>query len=192
MALGAFRMIAAGAVLALSGSAALAEDLLIHEPSTPAFIDEIRLGTSASIQTGDLYEPGLFPWMTIYFDPFDRRSAETVMDELARPRIHAGAIVSTTGHANQVYSGFTWSFDLTDSAFVELGLGGTLTDADLNSDAPGVQVGCSLLFHEQLAAGIKLDDNWRLVAQVEHSSNANLCSPNDGLTYAGIGLGYKF
>lgn len=170
-----------------AASVATAQDLT----PVPAFIDEIRLGVSASIQTGSLYESGMFPWATVYFDPFDRRSAETIYDELARPRVHAGAIVSTNGNASQVYSGLTWSFDVTDTLFLELGLGGTLTNATLDG-SKGVNVGCSLLFHEQLSAGWRLTDRVNLVATVEHSSNANLCERNSGLSYAGIGIGYKF
>lgn len=175
-----------GLAVAMPASA-LAQDLY----PVPAFVDEIRLGVSGSIQTGDLFESGMFPWATVYFDPFDRRSAETIYDELARPRVHAGAIVSTTGQSSQIYSGLTWSFDVTESLFLEVGLGGTLTNANLDG-GKGINVGCSLLFHEQLSAGWRLTENINLVATVEHSSNANLCERNTGLSYAGIGLGYKF
>lgn len=158
----------------------------------PAFVDEIRLGVSGSIQTGDLYENGMFPWATVYFDPFDRRSAETIYEELTRPRVHAGAIVSSAGKSSQMYSGLTWSFDVTESLFLELGLGGSLTNANHDGADKGVNVGCSLLFHEQVSAGWRLTENINLVATVEHSSNANLCERNSGLSYAGIGIGYKF
>jgi len=43
------------------------------------------------------------------------------------------------------------------------------------------------------AAGYRFDDHWNLSATVEHASNANLCDgPNDGLTRAGLMLGYQF
>jgi len=183
----AMRAAAMAAGLALLATGAMAQDT-----GSPPFIDEIRFGASASIQVDDIYEPGPFPWVTLYFDPLERDGATNLGEQLLRPRLNVGAIVSANGQASQLLAGATWTFDLTDSLFVEVGLGGALTNASLVGDAPGPQVGCSLLFHESIAAGIRLDEHWSIVANAEHSSNAGLCEKNDGLSYAGIGLGYRF
>lgn len=175
------------AVFALLATGAMAQDA-----AAPPFIDEIRLGVSGSIQVDDIYEPGPFPWVTLYFDPFERDGATNIGEQLLRPRLNVGAMVSTTGEASQLLAGATWTVDLTESLFVEVGLGGAFTNASLDGSDPGPQVGCSLLFHESIAAGVRIDQHWSVVATVEHSSNANLCDENDGLTYAGIGIGYRF
>ena len=175
------------AVFALLATGAMAQDAM-----SPPFIDEIRFGASASIQVDDIYEPGPFPWVTLYFDPLERDSATNFGEQLLRPRLNVGAMVSTTGEASQLLAGATWTVDVTESLFVEVGLGAALTNASLDGNDPGPQVGCSLLFHESIAAGYRIDANWSVIATVEHSSNANICDENDGLTYAGLGLGYRF
>lgn len=181
--------LAAGAAVAI---VLLATGAMAEDAGSPPFIDEIRFGASASIQVDDIYEPGAFPWVTLYFDPLERDSATNLGEQLLRPRLNVGAMVSTSGEASQLLAGATWTFDLNDSLFVEVGLGGALTNASLDGAGPGPQVGCSLLFHESIAAGYRIDQNWSVVAIVEHSSNAGLCDMNDGLSYAGLGLGYRF
>ena len=181
------RVAGVAAAFALLATGAMAQDA----ESWP-FIDELRLGVSGSIQVDDLYEAGTFPWMTVYFDPFDRDSATDLGEQLLRPRLNVGAIVSTAGESSQINAGATWTFDLTDAIFVEVGLGASLTNATLTGPGDAPLVGCSLLFHESIAAGVRLDEHWSIVANAEHSSNAGLCEENDGLSYAGIGLGYRF
>jgi len=183
----AMRAAATTAAFLLLATGAVAQDAM-----SPPFIDEIRFGASASIQVDDIYEPGAFPWVTLYFDPLERDSVSNFGEQLLRPRLNVGAMVSTSGQASQLLAGATWTVDLTDALFVEVGLGGALTNAALDGNGPGPKVGCPLLFHESIAAGVRIDENWSVLAIVEHSSNAGLCDKNAGLTYAGIGLGYRF
>jgi hypothetical protein len=154
--------------------------------------DELRFGVSASIQSGKTFESGLFPTVTAFFDPLDSDHAQGLVDHILRPRVHAGAIVSTAGNTSQVFAGFTWTMDLSDRLFLDLGLGGALNDASLHNSGNGPEVGCHALFHEQFAVGYKINDTWRLLANVDHSSNANLCDDNDGLSYAGLSISRKF
>lgn len=165
----------------------------------PAFaqdmiFDEARFGVLGAIDNTYLNdEKGAFITGMLFFDPFDSDSA-TGWDRLARPRVHVGGDVSTAGEANQIYAGFTWTANLTERFFLEAGFGGTLTDAKKDNDGTrGPFVGCAALFHEYLGAGVNLDKNWRVIAQVEHSSHAGLCGDdNSGLTRAGVLVGYKF
>jgi hypothetical protein len=154
--------------------------------------DELRFGVMASIQSGHTREDGLFTSATVFFDPFDAAASQTLADHVLHPRVHAGAIVSTSGEASQVFAGFTWTVDITDRLFLDLGFGGALNNATLHDSQDGPSVGCHALFHESLAAGYKLDETWRIMATVDHSSNANLCHDNDGLSYAGLSIGRKF
>jgi hypothetical protein len=161
----------------------------------PKLLDEVRIGLSGSIQSSRSHESGVFPSLTVFFDPLDRAAAADWKEIMLRPRIHAGAIVSTTGNASQLYTGFTWTVDVSERLFVDLGLGAALNNAELGRDgggSNGPEVGCHVLFHESLAAGYKLTKNWRLLATVQHSSNANFCDSNGGLSYAGLSVGYKF
>ena len=189
----AFRIFLAliSSILVFFAAPAHAADHLLE----PKLLDEVRIGLSGSIQSSHSHESGVFPSLTVFFDPLDRAAAVGWQEIMLRPRIHAGAIVSTTGNASQLYTGFTWTVDLTDKLFVDLGFGAALNNAELGRDggnSNGPEVGCHVLFHESLGAGYKLTENWRVLATVEHSSNANFCDSNGGLSYAGLAVGYKF
>lgn len=177
-------------------SASIAALTLISSPenvwSDDRIFDEARFGVLTSVDGGHR-EDGVFLTGMVFFDPFDHRDA-TGWDRLARPRIHIGADVSTSGATDQIYAGFSWTADLTDKIFFETGFGGALHDGNLhgrNDDGP--RLGCRALFHEYVALGLNLSANWTATAQIEHSSHADLCDgPNEGLTRAGLMVGYRF
>lgn len=202
-ALKSMRGAALAALVVTSGAIAAHGADLTPPPSPPAspftpmttpkkFLDEVRIGVSGSIQSSNTFESGAFPSATLFFDPFDRANAQTWTEIFLRPRIHAGAIISTDGNADQVFAGFTWTVDVTDKIFVDASFGGAWNNANDTNFGRGPHVGCNVLFHEALGLGYKITDNWRVLATVEHSSNADLCDANDGLSYAGIAVGYKF
>ncbi|WP_244474046.1 acyloxyacyl hydrolase [Rhizobium sp. Leaf321] len=152
--------------------------------------DDARFGVLTSLDSGRK-ENGVFLTGMLLTDPFGREQA-TGVEKVLRPRLHVGGELSTTGETSQVYAGFSWTVPVTRNVFVEAGFGGALHDGNLDSgDDP--QLGCRALFHEYVAAGVKLLGNWQLLAQAGHSSHANLCDgPNDGLTRAGLTVGYRF
>jgi lipid A 3-O-deacylase len=154
--------------------------------------DEARFGVLTSVDGGH-HEDGVFLTGMVFFDPFDHRDARG-WDKLARPRIHIGADVSTAGATDQVYAGFSWTANLTDRLFFETGFGGTLHDGNLDHrNDNGPRLGCRALFHEYAALGINMAANLTATAQIEHASHANLCDgPNEGLTRAGLLVGYRF
>ncbi|HEV7309118.1 acyloxyacyl hydrolase [Ensifer sp.] len=168
--------------------------------AAPAFaadgvFDEMRFGVTTSIASGDKQEDGVFPSFTLYFDPFGASGAADLGEKLLRPRVYTGAAVATSSNGvNQAYAGLSWTFDMTQRLFVEFGAGGTVHDGDLdNPNGDGPQLGCRVLFREYAATGVRLDEHWNVSATVEHASHANLCDgPNNGLTRAGLALGYKF
>ncbi len=156
------------------------------------FFDELRFGGVKSFEREGNREDGIFVTGMALFDPFGRDAAEG-WQRTALPRVHVGADLSTAGETNQLYAGFTWTVDVSDLFFVEAGIGGSLNDGKLEEDGmPGPKLGSALLFHEYAALGLNLDRNWRVIANIEHSSNANLADPNDGLSRAGVLVGYKF
>ncbi|WP_244564737.1 acyloxyacyl hydrolase [Rhizobium sullae] len=155
--------------------------------------DELRFGASASVQSGGEREDGVFPEVTIFFDPFGSGSAANWTQKLIRPRIHLGTSIGTGGEATQVFSGFSWTADFNDKLFAEAGFGGLIHTGNLDDEDDRPALGCHLLFHEYIGVGYRFDTHWNVMAQVAHSSHANLCDgPNDGMTRAGVQIGYKF
>ncbi|MCV9997159.1 acyloxyacyl hydrolase [Pararhizobium sp. YC-54] len=159
-----------------------------------AIFDELRFGASASISNGNSHESGIFPSATVFFDPLSSGTATTWQQTILEPRIYLGASVGTGDGVDQVYGGFSWTADITSRLFVEIGLGGTVHNGELDdSNGKGPDLGCRLLFREQVALGYRVTDNWQILATADHSSHANLCDgPNDGLSHAGLAIGYKF
>lgn len=155
--------------------------------------DELRFGASMSVQGGQSRENGVFPEITALFDPFGYESAVGWEQQLLRPRIHLGTSIGTSGEATQFFTGFTWTIDFNEKLFAEAGFGGVIHTGDLDGDDDdGPELGCRVLFHEYVGAGYRFDRNWSLMAQISHSSNANFCDENDGMTRAGLMIGYKF
>jgi hypothetical protein len=155
--------------------------------------DELRFGASASVQGGHSHEDGVFPEITALFDPFGFEQATGWKQQLMHPRVHVGTSIGTAGEATQFFAGFTWTVDLSDKIFAEAGFGGVIHTGELRDDDDHPDLGCRVLFHEYLGAGYRFNSNWNVMAQLAHSSNANLCDgPNDGMTRAGLMVGYKF
>ena len=157
------------------------------------FFNEARVGVLASADnTATNEEDGAFITGMLLFDPWGHMEAQG-FDRLLRPRIHVGGTVATEDEANQVYAGFSWTANLTDRFFLELGFGGTLHDGDLEGTSDGPKLGCRALFHEYAAAGFNVTERWSVIGHIEHSSHADLCDgPNNGLTRGGVMVGYKF
>ncbi|NKL66662.1 acyloxyacyl hydrolase [Rhizobium leguminosarum] len=155
--------------------------------------DELRFGASASIQSGHSREDGVFPKITALFDPFSHDTAVGWQQQLLHPRVHLGTSIGTSGEASQFFTGFTWTVDFNEKLFAEAGFGGVIHTGDLEGDDDGPELGCRVLFHEYLGAGYRFNAHWNVMAQIAHSSHANLCDgPNDGMTRAGLQVGYKF
>ncbi|MFN7091067.1 MAG: acyloxyacyl hydrolase [Allorhizobium sp.] len=162
---------------------------------TDTIFDELRFGVLTSADNSETNEEdGQFITGMLFFDPWGHREAQG-FDRLLRPRIHVGGTVATEDEANQVYAGLSWTADLNERFFLELGFGGTVHDGDLdaNDGGDGPKLGCRTLFHEYVAAGLNFTERWSVIAHMEHSSHANLCDgPNNGLSRAGVMVAYKF
>ena len=154
--------------------------------------DELRFGVEGAA-TGD--ESGLFYQMTMFLDPFDNAAASGWKEELLRPRMFiGGTLAGRNREASMVFGGLSWDAKLTEKLFVEAGFGGAVHDGTLKDDGTrGPALGCRALFREYAAVGYDVTAKWRVLGQIEHSSHASLCDgPNDGLTRAGIAVGYRF
>jgi hypothetical protein len=177
-------------VAAIAANAAL---LSVSAHADEKIFDELRFGASTSIQGGDEREDGVFPEVTVFFDPFGHSTATDWKQQLARPRVNLGTSIGTQGEATQVFAGFAWTVSFNEKIFAEAGFGGVWHNGELDQNDDGPALGCRVLFHEYLGAGYNITQHWNVVAQVAHSSHANLCDgPNNGMTRAGLQVGYKF
>ena len=180
-------------VPAFAGNA-LAEDTTqgASSPQTSHIIDETRFEISASLGAKSDFESGIFLTPSVFFDPLDSRGREG-FSKVFHPRFFLSANISMAGEASQLMAGASWKFPLLGPVFADLGFGGALNNASLeDGGSRGPGVGSHILFHEYAAFGVNIDERWSVTATVRHSSNADLASPNSGLTYGGIGIGCKF
>jgi lipid A 3-O-deacylase len=109
------------------------------------------------------------------------------------PRPHIGTTINFAGKTSTAYAGASWQIPLTDWAFIEGTFGGSVNNGETDRSDPDMNpLGCNVLFRESASVGFDLTEQWRIMATVEHHSNAGLCDFNRGLTNAGLRVGYKF
>lgn len=154
--------------------------------------NEIRFGGSLSIQNAHTHEKGFFAETTIFFDPFDGDYATGWKERLKKPRVNIGISVNDKNKDSQLFAGFDWTTPMTDKFYLEAGFGGVLHNGSLVASPSGPGLGCHLLFHEYLGAGYRFDPHWDATLLVSHSSHAGICGRNDGMTRAGLQIGYKY
>lgn len=110
-----------------------------------------------------------------------------VWEQLFSPRLHVGANVNTGGRTSSLYAGLTWVVNLNARAYASIDLGGAVHDGKLKSDDPErAELGSRLLFREAVEVGVRFGRRWRLGIRLDHISNANLASENDGITDIGL------
>lgn len=156
-------------------------------------IDEARFGAAGSIQSDSSFEQGFFPNVVIFLDPLNSAEAVDLRDKMMRPRIHAGAMISTTDEASFAFTGINWTFDVTERLYLDFGFGGAIHNGKLHDNGHrGPSLGCAALFREYAAVGVRVTEKVHLLATVDHASNAGLCRDNDGSSHAGLAVAYKF
>jgi hypothetical protein len=114
---------------------------------------------------------------------------------LLTPRPHLGATLNTQGNTSFVYTGLTWSHQLFDSPlFIEGSFGAALHNGHTGSvrRTDAANLGCAALFHEAGSIGIIFENKLRVMATIEHFSNAGLCKQNQGMTNIGMRVGKLF
>ncbi len=110
------------------------------------------------------------------------------------PRLHLGVTGNFAGKTSLLYAGFTWTIDITRRVFVEGQFGGAV-----HNGATGAEpiigrnaMGCHVAFHESAALGYRFSQQWSVLLEIEHASNAGLCVQNRGLTNVGVKVAYTF
>ena len=123
-----------------------------------------------------------------------------ILDWAFAPRPHLGVSVNTDRKTDQAYAGLTWTlfkrpqiFSADDSVFTDFAFGGAIHDGHLTSDrVDEKQLGSRVLFRESLEIGYEFQPRRSVSLYLDHESDAGLTEHNDGLTNAGIRLGYGF
>ncbi len=108
-------------------------------------------------------------------------------------RPHVGATLNTAGDTSFVYGGYSLTVDLTERLFVEGSFGGMAHNGvHVSLDKSRLSLGCNVMFREAVSFGVRVTDHLNVSALLEHGSNAGQCEANNGLTNAGVRLGYTF
>jgi len=113
---------------------------------------------------------------------------------IGSPRPSLGVTLNLAGRENLAHLGLTWQLPIFETAFfLEGTLGAALHDGALNGATfPARNLGCRVMIYESGGLGMNIGENFTIIAQIEHTSSAKLCMPNEGLTNLGIKVGYKF
>jgi hypothetical protein len=162
------------------------------DPPPPRFLSEFRLGGLAHDPWGAEGKSANLSGEIILHKPF---TPADLFTSYFVPRPHVGAALNFGGRTSFAYSGVTWSFDVAPRLFVEGSIGGALHNGNTGEGpAPSgrTALGCTPLFRESGAVGVRLSANWSLMATLEHLTNHGLCEQNRGLTNVGARLGYTF
>jgi hypothetical protein len=180
---------------------AIAVALLLSVPShASGFVDEIRLG--------------IYQHDTGIIGKHKEEGADFALEGLTRPiqplwfigtpRIVYGGAWNTAGQTSQIYIGIDKQLDFLhgtfisgDSFFIEGTIGGVWHSGkhDLPDNSPAAarwkSHGGSFLFRPGLALGYRFNEHWSVAASLNHISNANLGSRNEGSNNLGILIGWK-
>lgn len=170
-----------------------------YAPATeaPAPAWEARFGLGAANPGGR--ESGLLNFGGELLTP----RIATLNDRFANafvPRFHLGSSLNVNG-TQYAYAGATWTFDVSQSVFLEASLGGAVNNGKTGAVIPEnrLNVGCNTGARGAAALGFRLNDRWSLIATLEHFSTTG-CSDNPlanagnprGPSNFGARLGYTF
>jgi hypothetical protein len=180
------------------GLAALTPLLAAPERATAAegVFDELRVGLlrhDAGV-FGNHLESG------VDFNGEIRFTSPGALAFLGAPRPAIGLSVNSDGNTDQLYAGLVWTVfpfngwrPVGEGLFLDAGLGGAVHDGKLDTFDPDRKaLGSRVLFHLSLELGWSFDGRNSLGILLDHMSNANLASRNEGLDTLGVRYGYKF
>ncbi len=165
------------------------------EAATPAnhpfwAIDELRAGVFDHALEDTASERGVALNLEVLGGRLPGSYGNSVLDIFLTPRPHLGTTIGF-GKTDEFYWGLTWDAKLFGPLFLEASFGGAAHDGPTSH--PGLPAyGCQVNFRESGSLGYSVNQHWKVMVEVDHMSNANLCHPNHGLTNAGLRLGYHF
>jgi hypothetical protein len=185
-------LVVRGAVAADLGSPpAFAAPALSPASGSGSFFSEVRLGSFAHDATSPEKGSADLNGEILFAKPFSMPGSAW---DFLLPRPSIGATINFAGKTSQAYAGLAWTYDITQSLFVEGSFGGSVNNGKTGGIAPvgHIAMGCHWSFRESASVGYRFNANWILMGTIEHMSNAGLCSQNRGLTNYGVRIGYSF
>lgn len=154
-------------------------------------LDEVRLGlASHNLSSKENGEVDIS--LAFLTSPLPVSTGNALADFVFAPRLEVGGSLNSGGDTSFLYAGLTWDVDITESLFLEATLGGAVNNG--KDATPGrIDMGCRVTFREAANLGYRFNEHWQMLVGVEHLSHAGLCDGgNDGLTNAGVRVGYRF
>jgi hypothetical protein len=118
-----------------------------------------------------------------------------VLKGIGSPRPYIGTDIAISDDPIHVlYAGLNWQAYLTQRFYLGFSLGGSLNSDSKRTNDKGDErdLGSTVLFHLQASAGVDITEKLGAEAFLNHISNANLGSSNDGLESAGVRLTWRF
>lgn len=153
--------------------------------------DEFRVGAFYTDFDGNKRaEDGVVLNTEVLFGRLEVQSGYALVDRLLNFRPHVGVTFNSFGGTSVAYVGATSDYALTDWLYLETSFGAAIHDGPINDEPDSL--GCTANFRESFGVGVKVSEQVRLLATVDHISNAGLCDENQGLTTAGLRLGYRW
>ena len=104
-----------------------------------------------------------------------------------------GGTINTVGATSHAYADARWQYEVPSGVFFGFGLGGAIHNGQLQfDDWDRKALGSRVLFHIPIEIGYRFGAHSSLSAYFEHTSNAFIVEPNEGLDRLGIRYGYRF
>ena len=191
------------AILACAGTPAQADETgLYATPAAGSVISDVRFG----IYAHDMY-PHWIPWDVgdytfdqiedVNFEVLFRLPDVDAVRWLGAPKVNLGATVNLDGQESLAHLALTWQVPVADTpVFVEASIGGAIHNGILTGTFGGRGTlrpqGCRIGFYTSAGLGVNFNENVYGMLAYEHMSNADLCSPNFGVSNMGLKLGIRF
>jgi lipid A 3-O-deacylase len=173
-----------------------------HAADTSTFLGGIEIGKNADRYEvrvgGGIYDTGPFTPDTFDGGVINGEILAPSPDFLAAigsPRPYLGTDIAISDDPIHVfYAGLNWEAYLTERFYLGFSLGGSVnTDEEKRNDEGDLRdLGSPVLFHLQASAGFDFTRDVGVQVFLNHISNANLASSNDGLESTGARLIYRF
>ena len=104
-----------------------------------------------------------------------------------------GISVNDRGNTSKVYAGMLWRRALTDRVTFSSGLSLVLHDGETNQKVEGSKrLGSRMLFRIPLELGYDFNNSNSVAIVLEHTSNASIDFPNEGMDSLGVRYQYRF
>jgi hypothetical protein len=112
---------------------------------------------------------------------------------LGSPHPTMGGALNNENQTSQVYGGLTWKWKILPKTFFNLGLGGAVHDAELESKDPDTKrFSTRALFRYAFVVGYQYNTNHNISLMFDHISNGGTAYPNNSVEKFGLQIGYTF